>query len=220
MVEEKKNFGVKMNFKNYLKEAYPENFSFEEFNNIRSYNGKLKYANERLKKLSSGSSRVVYRVDNEKVLKIAKNKKGLAQNETEADWSKDAYDVTAKVFENSPEYFWVEMELAKKLTPTRFKQLTGFSIQDMQTAMRVLRDRMRPTKFLAPAKLSPEQEAELYENEFYLDIERFVADYDMETGDFGRLNSYGEVIRDGQPKVVLIDFGVTQQTWNDYYKVS
>lgn len=201
-------------------EAYPENFSFEEFNNIRSYNGKLKYANQRLKKLSSGSSRVVYQVDDEKVLKIAKNKKGLAQNETEADWSKEAYDVTAKVFENSSEYFWVEMELAKKLTPTRFKQLTGLSIQDMQTAMRVLRERMRPIKNLAPLKLTPEAEKELYENEFYLDIERFIADYDMETGDFGRLNSYGEVVRDGNPKVVLVDFGVTNQTWNDYYKVS
>ena len=199
---------------------YPENFSFEEFNNIRSYNGKLKYATERLRKISSGSSRVVYQVDNEKVLKIAKNKKGLAQNETEADWSKDAYDVTAKVFETSPDFFWVEMELAKKLIPSRFKQLTKISIQDMQTAMSVLRERMRPIRNLAPAKLTPESEKKLYENEFYLDIERFVADYDMETGDFGRLNSYGEVIRDGEAKVVLVDFGVSQQTWNDYYKVS
>lgn len=208
------------NFKTYLVEAYPETFSFEEFNNIRSYNGKLKYANQRLKKISSGSSRVVYQIDNEKVLKIAKNKKGLAQNESEADWSKEAYDVTAKVFETNPDFFWVEMELAKKLTPTRFKQLTGISIQDMQTAMRVLREKMRPIKNLAPAKLSPESEKELYENEFYLDIERFIADYDMETGDFGRLNSYGEVIRDGQPKVVLVDFGVTQDVWNNYYRVS
>jgi mRNA-degrading endonuclease RelE of RelBE toxin-antitoxin system len=207
-------------FKNFLLEMYPENFSFEEFNNIRSYNGKLKYATERLRKISSGSSRVVYQVDNEKVLKIAKNKKGLAQNETEADWSKDAYDVTAKVFETSPDFFWVEMELAKKLIPSRFKQLTKISIQDMQTAMSVLRERMRPIRNLAPAKLTPESEKKLYENEFYLDIERFVADYDMETGDFGRLNSYGEVIRDGEAKVVLVDFGVSQQTWNDYYKVS
>lgn len=199
---------------------YPENFSFEEFNNIRSYNGKLKYATERLRKISSGSSRVVYQVDNEKVLKIAKNKKGLAQNETEADWSKYAYDVTAKVFETSPDFFWVEMELAKKLTPTRFKQLTNISIQDMQTAMRALKNRMRPTKFSTFAKLSPEQEAEIYENEFYMDLERFIVDYDMETGDFGRLNSYGEVIREGEAKVVLVDFGVSQQTWNDYYKVS
>jgi hypothetical protein len=218
--EERKNFGIVKKFKNFLLEMYPENFSFEEFNNIRSYNGKLKYATERLRKISSGSSRVVYQVDNEKVLKIAKNKKGLAQNETEADWSKDAYDVTAKVFETSPDFFWVEMELAKKLIPSRFKQLTKISIQDMQTAMSVLRERMRPIRNLAPAKLTPESEKKLYENEFYLDIERFVADYDMETGDFGRLNSYGEVIRDGEAKVVLVDFGVSQQTWNDYYKVS
>jgi len=42
-----------MTFKNYILEAYPEMFSFEEFNSIKSYNGKLKYANERLKKISS-----------------------------------------------------------------------------------------------------------------------------------------------------------------------
>jgi hypothetical protein len=209
-----------MTFKDYITEAYPENFSFEEFNNVRSYNGKLKYANERLKKLSSGSARVVYQIDDEKVLKIAKNKKGLAQNESEADWSKEAYEVTAKVFNFSPEYFWVEMEFAKKLKPTRFKQLTGLSIQNMDTAMRVLRERMRPIRNLAPTKLTPESEKKLYENEFYLDIERFVSDYDMETGDMARLNSYGEVVRDGQPKIVLVDFGVTNQVWNDYYKVS
>ncbi|NBO23092.1 hypothetical protein EBU94_07135 [bacterium] len=208
-----------MNFLKYLKEDYPESFSFDSFNSIRSYSGKLKYANQRLKKLSSGSSRVVYQVDDKKVLKIAKNKKGLAQNESEADWSKEAYDVTAKAFNHSPEYFWVEMELAKKLKPTRFKELTGISISDMQIAMRVLRERMRPVKYFAP-KLTPEAEEKLYENEFYMDIERFVADYDMETGDMGRLNSYGEVVRDGNPKVVLVDFGVTNQVWNDYYKVS
>jgi hypothetical protein len=90
----------------------------------------------------------------------------------------------------------------------------------MDTAMRVLRERMRPIRNLAPTKLTPESEKKLYENEFYLDIERFVSDYDMETGDMARLNSYGEVVRDGQPKIVLVDFGVTNQVWNDYYKVS
>ena len=209
------------NFIYYLNEAYPQDFSFDEFNSIRSYNGKLKYANQRLKKLSSGSSRVVYQIDNEKVLKIAKNRKGLAQNETESDWSKSQYGVTAKVLEQSKDdYFWIEMEFAKKLKPTRFKQLTGISIQDMQTAMRCLGDRIRPSRYGITSKLSPEQEAELYENEFYQDIERFVVDYDMATGDMGRLNSYGEVTRDGIPTVVLVDFGVTNQVWNDYYKVS
>jgi hypothetical protein len=209
-----------ISFSDYLKEAYPENFSFQEFDTIRSYNGKLKYANQRLRKLSSGSARVVYQIDDEKVLKIAKNKKGLAQNGSESDWSKEAYDVTAKVFNSSEDFFWLEMELAKKLTPTRFKQLTGLSIQDMQLAMRALRERMRPSPYGMNVKLDSDFEKKLYENEFYLDIERFVADYDMETGDFGRINSYGEVIRDGKEKVVLVDFGVTNQVWIDYYKTS
>lgn len=37
--------------------------------------------------VSSGSSRKVYRVSDTKVLKLAKNAKGSAQNYTEADWS-------------------------------------------------------------------------------------------------------------------------------------
>ena len=37
--------------------------------------------------ISSGSSRKVYKVSDTKVLKLAKNAKGSAQNYTEADWS-------------------------------------------------------------------------------------------------------------------------------------
>ena len=37
--------------------------------------------------VSSGSSRKVYRVSDTKVLKLAKNAKGSAQNYTKADWS-------------------------------------------------------------------------------------------------------------------------------------
>ncbi len=162
-------------FSKYLKESYPDSFSFEEFNKIRTYNGKLKYANQSLRKLSSGSARVVYQVNDKMVLKIAKNKKGLAQNAAESDWSVAAYDVTAKVFNNSEDFFWVEMELAKKLTPTRFKELAGLSIQEMQMAMSALRDRMQPSPY-GNKKLDSDFEKKLYESEFYMDIERFVVD--------------------------------------------
>lgn len=204
-----------MNFKDYIlnEMAYPVSFSFEEFNKIPSYAGKLKYANTHLNKITSGSSRVVYKVDDEKVLKIAKNKKGLDQNAVESDWSMANYGVTAHVFLHSEDNFWVEMELAKKLSPSRFKEITGISLADYQAAIQYLGSQMQPRSFYQPKK--PAQE--IYDNEFYQDMERFISDYDFPTGDFARLNSYGEVLRDGNPIVVLVDFGASRNVINTHY---
>lgn len=69
---------------NLFEFAYPTSFNFVEFNNIGSFAGKKRYCDERLQKLSSGSARIIYKVDEEKVLKLAKNAKGLAQNQEEA----------------------------------------------------------------------------------------------------------------------------------------
>jgi mRNA-degrading endonuclease RelE of RelBE toxin-antitoxin system len=64
-----------------LLEDYPTSWSIEEFKKLNSFNARIKYCNQHLTRISSGSSRVVYKIDDEKVLKLAKNKKGLAQNE-------------------------------------------------------------------------------------------------------------------------------------------
>jgi len=198
----------------FLEMAYPQLFSFEDFNKIHSFNGKLKYANEHLVKICSGSSRVAYKVDEEKVLKIAKNKKGLDQNRVESDWSKENYGVTAKVFNRSEDNFWIEMELAKKLTPSRFKELTGISIKELETALKYVDSQRNPRNLYHNPKPPPEC---IYENEFYLDMERFIVDYDLPSGDYQRLNSFGEVKRNGKDIVVLIDFGLDKDTWNTHY---
>lgn len=110
-----------------LQEDYPQGFDLNEFKNIRSYAGKVRYATEQLgKPLGQGTSRVVFRVDNTKVLKLAKNKKGIAQNTVEIDWGRQTYydDIIAKVFDTDfYDYYWVEMELATKASAKDFKRL-------------------------------------------------------------------------------------------------
>jgi hypothetical protein len=47
-----------------------------------------------------------------------------------------------------------------------------------------------------------------------------LADYDFpDIGDMTRLSTYGEVIRDGKPKIVLVDFGLTNTVFDDFYRV-
>jgi hypothetical protein len=47
--------------------------------NIKSFSGKIKFADQNLSKIGSGTGRAVYDIDGTKVLKLAKNPKGVAQ---------------------------------------------------------------------------------------------------------------------------------------------
>lgn len=200
-----------------MSEYYPQSFSFDEFKDISSYAGKLKYADRNLQKIKSGSGRTAYKVDDEKVLKVAKNEKGLAQNREESEGHKQNYDIIAKVFEVDNDDYWVEMELAKKLTPNRFKEITGISIKDLSLYFFYLRMNQINSRNSYGEKI--ENFENTYEdNDFFNSLKEFVFDYDFHTGDLGRISSYGEVSRDGSPKVVLIDFGLSKSVYDDYYK--
>ena len=158
-------------FDQYIQEmAYPSSFRFPEFENIKSYAGKLRYANERLQKIASGSARVVYKVDDEKVLKIAKNRKGLAQNSVESEYYLDSYDICAKTFEADPKDYYVEMEFAKKISPSRFKQITGIDIK-------IIKDYIN-TKIGEKygIKLSPEVMKKLDDNNFLINLTNQILD--------------------------------------------
>jgi hypothetical protein len=187
--------------------AYPLAFNFEEFRAIRSFAGRLDYAKRTLLgKVGAGSGRAVFQIDNEKVLKVAMNAKGVAQNEAESDWGAQHYDIIAKVFERDPEGTWLEMELAKRVSPSRFKQLTGITLDE-------LIHWMRHTEGIGYGKLSPEEDERMNDNEFAADVAQFVADYAYPVpGDFGAKSTYGEVLRKGKPTVVIVDFGYNSDT--------
>lgn len=205
-------------YKQFFAEAYPTAFSLSGFEKIRSFAGKYRYAAQYLQKIASGSGRTVFKVDEEKVLKIAKNKKGLAQNSVECEKYLQNYDIVAKTFEaDYDNYFWVEMELAKKIGKNRFKELTGVSLEDWDyTLVHFRMGNKTPQPGSTEAKLLNR----VNDTQFAQEMFSLVADYDMHSGDMSRLSTFGEVLRDGEPKIVLVDFGLTNSVFNDFYKVS
>lgn len=215
-------------FKKFITESYPIKFNFFEFNQITTFKKKLDYAKNHLKRISSGSSRVVFMIDNEKVLKIAKNKKGLAQNNVECDQFLQNYNITARVFKEGESVqhlgpFWIEMEFAKRVSPKSFKKITGFSIEEIYSYIQYFDQLQNPFKYKNSRyriNISDELKDRCSENEFVQEIIDLIYSYDMEPGDFGKLNSYGEVIRNGKPAIVLIDFGFSRLVANDFYKVN
>lgn len=202
----------------FIDEKYPEEFSFKELEDIRSYSGKLKYAEKHLQKLASGSARVVYKVDDDKVLKIAKNKKGLAQNQVEAQGYLQQYEIVAKIFDTDDDDYWIEMEYAKKITPSNFRDLTGVDLKELNTFLLLTR---MENKFPEQGyRVGANRKEKMKNIEFVNQLMKFIRDNNMESGDFGRISSWGKVIRNGFEQVVLVDYGLTNSVYEDYYMVS
>jgi len=209
-----------MRFKDMFNEmAYPKSFSFEEFGAISTYAGKQRYAENHLKRLGSGSARVVYQIDDEKVLKLAKNRKGLAQNEVELDWGLQQYGTVAKIYESDEDkFYWLEMQLAKKLNVSDFESINEVSWKDYIKFLDILESKRNDARY----KSNPKDEQlfeDLYENEYCSGMASMIGDYDMPIGDLRRKNSYGIVKNDGREDIVLVDFGLNKDVHYKYYSV-
>jgi len=198
-------------------EDYPSSFNMDEFKKLSKFAERVRYCDQHLKKLSSGSARIVYIVDDTKVLKLAKNPKGVAQCETEIQWGGDYYfaSILANVLESHPDGLWVEMELARKVKKSDFLNEVGVNIDDFAHC---LRNREEENKGKRPMfSINPEVQDKFNNSDFANAIFEFMDAADAPAGDLGRLNSYGLVKRDGQNQIVIIDFGLTHDIYSTYY---
>lgn len=195
--------------------VYPEGFNVEEFKALPSYAARMKYVKARLPKVAQGSARAVFIVDNTTVLKVAMNEKGKAQNDVEADVGRQNGYPVAKVFEVGDGGAWIEMEKAEKATPKVFKQLAGVDLKTFEQVVRYYdMDMKGENQYMArPANYDDLVSGD---NELINDVLGMMADYNMPGGDIGRISSWGVVNR-GKPTLVMIDFGLTQTVWDDYY---
>lgn len=202
-----------------IDEDYPATWNIDEFKKLNSFNDRIKYCEEHLTRISSGSSRIVYKIDDIKVLKLAKNKKGLVQNEVEIEYGQynDLKYILARVFEYDENNLWVEMELAQKLTNSKFKQIVGI---DFEAYGKLLNNygiesgaMKKGHKYTIPQELVDWS----WENEFMYDIYQYIGGYDVPPYDLTRLSSYGIVKRDGVDTIIIIDYGLTEEVASTYY---
>jgi hypothetical protein len=207
-----------------IDEEYPQHFDMNYFKALKTFKQRIQYCQSNLQRLAAGSSRIVYKIDNDKVLKLAKNGKGIAQNEVEIQYSNyyDIKDVLAQVFEYDEDNLWVEMELARPASKEDFERIVGFSFKDYCAAINNYGNQVKAKgKPNYEMDVDPEIVKQMWEDEFVYSIFNFIRGYDLPIGDLQRLNSYGIVKRGGQDAIVLVDFGLTEDVYsNHYHKVS
>jgi serine/threonine protein kinase len=185
----------------------------DDLNQITSFRQKIQFIDRHLEKIASDSGRAVYNVDNQKILKLAKNPKGQAQNESEVNISTDIYsdDIVTEVFQyDENNYDWIISEKAKKVSPKRIVELTG--IPDLHSLDIYLRNFQ-----IGGFRIPEDIKENLDNNEWVQRLLELVGNFNLDVGDFGRPSSFGEVNRNGQPEIVITDYGLTHEVYQTHY---
>jgi hypothetical protein len=181
-----------------------------------------KNASQWFEKIGTGSSRDVYDVDGKYVIKVAKNPKGLAQNQKEYEVSRDGYvdDIIAKVIYIASDESFLVMEHARKIKSNKeFKQIMGFGIDYLNHHVHVTHSWKTKNfdwmTYQESDKPTTEKQKELVGR-----IDDYIVDYvgNEAFGDVGRLSSWGIKKRNGRPTGVLIDYGIDQTIYKKHYE--
>lgn len=202
-----------------LKEAASKKFSLEELSNIPSFKGRYQYCLQNLGPTQGrGSSRVIFQLDDNRILKLALNNKGIAQNDAEDDGYLQQIGITPKIYDNDNDYKWLVSEFVLPAKPQDFKECIGLTFDEfckfIQTAFKE-----RFGKRSYGTTYTYEEYCELLENnETCYDFDDYIGNFEPPMGDLLRIANYGMVKRYNNVEIVLLDSGLTQDIWNNYYK--
>lgn len=197
--------------------AYPQSFNLDVFKSLNTFQKRIQYCNQNLKRIGSGSSRIVYQIDDQKVLKLAKNKKGISQNEVECDGLINSYDIAPIIYDyDSDMYLWIESELARPVKKQDFKRLVGYDFETICAALYHLESRGKYIRNYEQ-HISNELYEEMYDNEWMYNIFTYVSDFQPPIGDLTVLHNYGIVKRNGNDYIVIVDTGLNDDVWNKHY---
>jgi hypothetical protein len=173
----------------------------------------------------SGSSRVIFEIDDNKVLKLAKNQKGLAQNEFEGDTSRYS-DAVVKVFDCADDYSWLVEENCIPAKEKDFEQIIGIPFETYCDLVRWNYNSYSYRNRHIPLYTMSAQEAQnltnqLYEQDEYNFITQLfdlMGNYQLPCGDLTRISTYGMVNRDGTPEIIVLDSGLSEEILDTYYR--
>lgn len=194
----------------------PTDWDKDQFNNRTSFAKQLKYAMERAPKLGAGSSRVAFKIPfegRETVLKIAKNQKGLIQNEHESGFAHDGLIQQLEIMipfidydeENEPPR-WIHTELAQPARQQDFIKACGGTLGDLMAAAGRILGQKDYAHYGNADKV--DEDDKLCSALFHL-----VGDYDLPFHEFSTIKNWG--IYNGKP--LIIDLGVSHDILSHHY---
>ena len=197
-----------------------DSFSLEELSQLPTFVSRLNYCKQHLgNPIGNGSSRTVFQIDDGKCLKLAKNAKGIAQNEVEYDRHVESYDVTPSLFEQDDDNKWIITEYVLPAKAQDIKECLGIDFKTFCDFVKCCYNCYAYNGYKRPTEMSEEEFVELLDsNQWFNDLYYYMADYQLPCGDLLRLSNLGMVMRYGEPQIVILDSGLNNDVYNKYYK--
>ena len=183
----------------YLNEQVLSSNDIDNFTQLHKFADRKKYADENYKLLNKGTGRYVYDINNEYVLKLAKNNKGIEQNKTEINISKSGKynDINANVVEFDDNGLYLIQQKAYRLTEQGFKDITGLQLQGFLYYLRHNR------------------EWDGGNIKFYNKVNSLVNEFELDRFDIANESSWGII----NNNVVMVDYGLDMNIARKLYGV-
>lgn len=187
-----------------------------------SFKKRLEHAKEKAQRIGGGSSRVAFKIEyqgRDTVLKIAKNKKGLAQNfqETQMFGTAEVLGASGTVVvpmidhdETGEDPSWIHVEYARKLkSEQEFERMTGYKLTDLlDFAAQQFGNRSVKRKF------HEDWIDKLWEeNSWTYEFLNFIGNTDIHLPDLYRASNWG--VFKNNP--VIIDLGLDKEIFQAHY---
>jgi len=209
---------TKLTFKEFLGETpLPDEWDKSIFSDRVPFAKRVRYAQQMAQKLGAGSSRVAFEIPYQgrrTVLKVAKNSKGIAQNEYEAEVLRDGYASRIGILVPLIDYdeansspHWIHVEYATKAKPSDFPKACGGSIQDLVQWVKERLGKKDGWRMGDPNKINDESDLA----GGLLDL---IGNFDMPTGDLARTANWG--VFNG--RLVIIDAGLSSDIYQVHYQ--
>jgi len=185
-------------------------FEIEKLKSLPNESVMQAYAMNYLEPLGQGSSRIAFVLSSKKVLKIARNEKGISQNKAEIEVYTDpaTADTAAKIYDFDDQGRWITSDLVKPLTdPSEFMKLTGVSweefVQDLASSV---------SKFAREKGMTLNKRAHEFTQKAYNMAEKGKSK--LKLGDLTVLDHWGKT---PNGRVVILDYGFTEDVEAKHY---
>ena len=204
-----------------INEAKDDTFNLKELESLTSFAKRKRYCIQHLgNPIGRGSSRLVFQIDDEKVLKLAYNRKGIAQNNVENDYYLYQTGITPKIFYSNDDDTLLISEFVLPAKKEDFIKVEGISWDEFLKFIKA-EDIFRNSRNYKDGYryISKERYEELInENELCSRFSDYIGNYRVPVGDMLRIVNYGLVSRDGEVSIVLLDSGFNDEVSRNYYQ--
>ena len=176
---------------------------------------KISWCKRHLKKVSKGSSRYVFFVDDATVLKIAYSEAGIEQNNVEFN---DALigQLGAKSYAKDDGYVWITQEYAEPVDEETFERLSGKPFQFMHDFVYGV----RRTYVLGTELPHDFKELLVTGNTIFKEVYEYLLRAKIDACvDYGKMTSWGKRKTSDGDKLIIVDYGVNDEVYRKYYKI-